>query len=220
MTDLPRDPSNLDRSLEVVTEHTTLVAVSIPEAAVRHLAAWDTDQRVRALHEAGHVVVGHVLGIPIKGADIRGHYRGFTETGDGDDDQPQTQTASRMLDQIVVRLAGQAAEKMLIGEGTDNSRWDLEQATSIALERINCGLDPRAPFMSIDALPGSRPPEAIWNAVGETVVSVLAESRTRADALAAEHREAIVSFAQQLHDARRLTDGALEEALRNAGFDW
>ncbi len=207
---------DLDKSLAVVTEHTALRKVAISEAAAKRLVAWDTDQRVRALHESGHVIVGTALGFPVKCADIRGQHYGFTETGESDDDQPQTTTGSRMFDRIVMLLAGQAAEKLLIGEGTDGSIHDLTSATSMAMMRINAGLDARAPFISIDGFSHSRPPEAIWDAIGAAVLQALTEARDRADALAAEHRDHIIAFAQALHDARRLTDDALAAAVRES----
>lgn len=213
-----KQSGDLDRSLAVVTEHTSKVAVEISRAGAQHLVAWDTDQRVRALHEAGHTVVGSVLGIPIKTADIRGHRGGYTESGADDDDQPQAQTGSQMLDRIVMHLAGQSAEKLLIGQGTNGARDDLERATSIALDLIHCGLDPRAPFINVGALPTNRPPNAIFDAMGDALLATLKECRERADALAAEHRDSIIHFAQVLHDARRLTDHALIDTLREAGL--
>jgi ATP-dependent Zn protease len=122
-----------------------------------------------------------------------------------------------MLDRIVMLLAGQAAEKLLIGEGTDGSIHDLASATGMAMMRINAGLDPRAPFIDIYGFSHSRPPDELWDAIGAAVLQTLSESRDRADVLATEHRDHIVAFAQKLHDARRLTDGALTEAIRETG---
>lgn len=44
---------DLDRALEVVTDHTALTSVRISPAGAQHFVAWDTDRRVRVLHEAG-----------------------------------------------------------------------------------------------------------------------------------------------------------------------
>lgn len=207
-------PDDLEKSLAVVTEHTTLRKVPISEAAARHLIAWDTDQRVRALHESGHVILATVLGIPVKTADIKGHRFAYTETGEIDDDQPTVRTGSQLRDRIVMRLGGLAAEKLIIGDGTDGSDDDMNYATLIAMNLVNCGLDPRAPFISSEGLLRGRLPDRIGDAIGEAILLTLSEARDRADALALEHREHIVAFAQRLHDARRLTDDALIDAIR------
>src|SRR4051794_30890539 len=63
------------------------VAIDAPPAAARHIAAWTVDQKVLALHEAGHAGAAALLGIPVKSIDITGRFQGETKLASADNDQ-------------------------------------------------------------------------------------------------------------------------------------
>lgn len=195
--------------------------IEITQSAADHVAAWTTDQRLAALHEAGHVVLGTVLGFAVKEVDIKGRSAARTEFADGDDTVPTILPASRSLDRIVVDLGGLAAEIVILGQGAVGGDADLTSATRRGLSRIANGLDPRAPFVSFEAFQrfDAFPlPADLADAMAAAVVETLAECRARSLVLAAEHRESILAFARMLVEERRLSDRALEDALAGIGL--
>lgn len=195
-------------------DDTPRVQVDITQAAADHVAAWDVDQRVKAVHEAGHAVAAAVLGIPIKAVDITSRYGGHTETAIGDDSLPETTTAGAILDQMVVALAARAAEKLIIGHYTLGSGHDLRTATQLAYQRMTEGLEEEAPFISPDGIPFSLLPDSLGKDMYRSATRVLAECRDRAASLVEDERDAITAFATTLYARRRLAGAELEEALR------
>lgn len=71
------------------------VTVEITEAGANHIAAWDIDQRVRAIHEAGDAVMAAALGMPVKAVDISGRHGGYRDPGLADDSLPDTTSEPR-----------------------------------------------------------------------------------------------------------------------------
>jgi cell division protease FtsH len=199
------------------------ITVSVTPAAARVVLAWNADQRLMAIHEAGHVVVAAVLPsrICVKSADIKGkHGSGKTVSTENDDDHPTFSSASRIRDRICMALSGQAAEERIIGEASDGSASDLSTASTMASELIQAGLDPDAPYVSTSAF-GYGCPIPEWLATENTraIIATLAVARERARAIVAEHEDAILLFASSLFRARRISDEAVDDALRAAGIE-
>ncbi len=92
------------------------------------------EQRITAYHEAGHAVVGHLLphSDPVRKVTImpRGMSGGSTLFVPEEDISYVTR--SRMKDQIVVALAGRAAEEIVFDEITTGASSDLERVTKLA----------------------------------------------------------------------------------------
>lgn len=91
----------------------------------------ERERRRIAVHEAGHIVVAHVLGLEIENAAIHstGGETGVRNTGLG------RATRSDLLKAMVVFMAGTAAEIAFFNEHTGQShpeRADLARATSLA----------------------------------------------------------------------------------------
>jgi cell division protease FtsH len=194
------------------------VSVEITQAAADHVAAWDVEQRVKAVHEAGHVVVAALLGLPLKSVDIAGRHSGRTELAFGDDNLPDTTTEQGSLDTIVMTLAGQAAERAIIGQATTGSRHDIKHATEMAYERLDAGFDRTAPLFSLAGAPYSLTPVAIVDEFGRSATAMLEDCRLRAEKLVAEHRDAIVAFATRLFERRRIADAELHNVLASIGI--
>jgi cell division protease FtsH len=91
------------------------------------------EQRITAYHEAGHAVVGYLLpnSDPVRKVTIipRGMSGGSTLFMPEQD--VNYVTRSRMKDQIVMALAGRAAEEIVFNEITTGASSDLEQVTKI-----------------------------------------------------------------------------------------
>jgi cell division protease FtsH len=92
------------------------------------------EQRITAYHEAGHAVIGYLLpnSDPIRKVTIipRGMSGGSTLFVPEQD--VSYITRSRIKDQIVVALAGRAAEEIVFDEITTGAASDLEQVTKLA----------------------------------------------------------------------------------------
>lgn len=94
----------------------------------------EDDRKLAAYHEAGHAIVGHysknidpVHRITIVSRGISGGHTMFPPTQDR-----TNETKSRLLDNIVTALGGQAAEKMVLSDISTGAASDLEVATAIA----------------------------------------------------------------------------------------
>jgi cell division protease FtsH len=94
----------------------------------------EAEQRITAYHEAGHAVVGYLLpnSDPLRKVTIipRGMSGGSTLFMPEND--LSYVTRARMKDQIVMALAGRAAEEIVFDEITTGASSDLEQVTKIA----------------------------------------------------------------------------------------
>lgn len=92
------------------------------------------EQNITAYHEAGHALVGYLLpnSDPVRKVTIipRGMSGGSTLFLP--DQDVSYITRSRMKNQIVMALAGRAAEEIVFGEITTGAASDLEQVTRIS----------------------------------------------------------------------------------------
>jgi ATP-dependent Zn protease len=195
------------------------LGVSITPAAVGVLLAWEGDQQLRALHEAAHGVAATVLGIGASTLDIKPRAGGCSILNVHNDDEPSIVRASVHADRIVVALAAAAAERLILGEVTDGNGYDIRHATHMAVERFSTGMDPDAPAggIALDSIHGA--PESARELMAASILRTMAAARERADTLVAENREAIICLARSLYGARRLSDGELANALREAGLE-
>ena len=92
------------------------------------------EQRITAYHEAGHAIVGHLLphGDPVRKVTIMPRGLSGGSTLFVPDEDISYVTRSRMRDQIVVALAGRAAEEIVFDEITTGASSDLERVTKLA----------------------------------------------------------------------------------------
>jgi len=94
----------------------------------------ENERRITAYHEAGHAVVGHLLehADPVSKVTIipRGMAGGVTLFLP--DEEISYVTRSRLRDQVVVALAGRAAEELTFQEITTGASSDIQRVTQIA----------------------------------------------------------------------------------------
>jgi ATP-dependent Zn protease len=108
------------------------------KAAVDHVApeGRQEDMHRIAIHEAGHAVVAHILGLPLPDM-VRITAHGGAYFGK----IPFAATKKVICDQIAVTLGGRAAEAVLLGSVSNGAESDLEQATELAFKvRYSWGL--------------------------------------------------------------------------------
>jgi cell division protease FtsH len=195
------------------------VDIAVTPTVAGVLTAWETDQQLKAIHEAAHVAAGCLSGISPRSAEIASRFSGHTTFDTGDDDRPMFVRASVHMSRIVVLLAGAAAERLILGEPTTGNSNDVMMATTMAVDRFAEGMDPDAPAggLSLDAFRTA--PESLREVQATSVLRTLTEARDRADVLVAEHRDQIIGLARILLVKRRLANGELDEALRSVGLD-
>ncbi len=102
-----------------------------PERAT--LVLKDHDKLVTAYHEAGHVIVGHVLphADPIHKVSIVARSRSLGLTFTLPEDR-FTHTRSQLRDAMAMCLGGRSAEELVFGEPTTGAEDDIEKATRMA----------------------------------------------------------------------------------------
>lgn len=196
----------------------TPVDLTVSRATADFLTQWELSKQRVALHESAHAVVARHLGLPVVAATIRKRSGGAVETEQDGEGQPQYLTASMMRASITARLAGSVAEQLILGEGSSGGMRDLEDATTAALEIISAGLDPAAPFISLDAFGYGNIPDWLKDERARAVQAILASAREEAAELVARYEPAVKAFAVQLWLARRLEGAALEAAFVAAGM--
>ena len=98
----------------------------------------ENERRITAYHEAGHAVVGHLLehADPVNKVTIipRGTAGGVTLFLP--DEELSYVSRSRLRDQIVVALAGRAAEEITFDEITTGASSDIQRVTQIARSMV------------------------------------------------------------------------------------
>jgi cell division protease FtsH len=197
------------------------VTISVTRATAAHLEGWLTEKRLTAAHEAAHCAVACLTEpkLGLAAVSITGQHSGWTETDEDDDRKPAMQSERQLWSSLLVTLAGWAMEHALLGQVTTGSERDLKRATEIAMRRCQAGMVPDEVFVSLDAFSYDETPRFLIDQVGRSVVRQLTEARHEVIELVAAHRDPILRLAEIIFTARRLSDGALRDALVEAGFE-
>lgn len=182
----------------------------------------DPDMRRRlAYHEAGHVSVACAL--PRRGpawvySVTVGAAAGTTKCGP--EGRPlRAIPDDELLDHLVVAFGGIAAERILLDGGPClGGEEDVQNATKIAMARLDGGLDPSVPPVAVDEM-GLRTSEALRREQGRAVGRLLDEARERASRIVAANVAGIEAFAAVLESARELVGDALREATSGRFVD-
>ena len=209
-------------ALEAVTAalepSTGLTSTKLAKAAIDHLSAWSVENRIKAIHEAGHAGLACLVRIGVKEIDIKGSAQGHTTTDLGDDDQSAFVTASRSRDTMVMSLGGYHAETVLLGEPSVGSSTDIERVCAMALSYCTSWMGGAITLPSSPWGYGSTPTSVI-DAQAVEVARLVRDASDRARGLVEEHKTQIMELAKAIYGERRLTDGPLDAALRAAGFE-
>jgi ATP-dependent Zn protease len=102
-------------------------------AAVRAGRRTDPDlDRLAAVHESGHALVGITVGIGVDHLDVDAGYSAI--------EAPHTMTLAQIEAHIALAMGGRAAEAELIGVESTGAMSDHSQAASMALLALGAGL--------------------------------------------------------------------------------
>ena len=166
----------------------------------------DTLHRV-AIHEAGHAVVQTALSrLPAPERAVLSGLDAHVESA-----SLPLLTFETAEDILVLRLAGRAAERALLGAVTSGSGSDLRQATALAM-------DMETRFGLTDETLAYRPylPDCPWHWPAElsrAVVGRLAAADARAVEIVSRHTQTILIVADALAAERDLDRARLDELL-------
>jgi ATP-dependent Zn protease len=185
----------------------------------RHRPLDEHERRIAAGHESGHALVAALLGLPLGQIALDPTTGGaFTELEEPESPRATALCDGTALDRIAVSLAGQAAERLLFDprEVSLGSADDLVRATTLALHRIDAGMDAGFPLISRTAF-GQAQPASLRDLAASAAAATLATQRARVERLLAEHEPELRALAQRVADAEHGQLGGQE--LRRALLD-
>lgn len=180
-----------------------------------------------AYHEAGHTLAAWFL----KGAQRvhkvtiipRGRSLGTTQIVPSEDRMSASE--NELLDQLVVLLAGRAAERLVYDEITVGAENDLERATGLARRMVtHWGMSPKLgpvsykssdddPFLGREMHQQRQFSEHTQEVIDSEVARILTDAGNRAVNLLSEKREALEKVTQQLLEREELGEVEIEELV-------
>lgn len=177
--------------------------------------------KIAAFHEAGHAIVGLVLGMKLEGISLNSMVRATGHDTLGSTSfavsEFPNRTKSYYLNQIAMLLGGLAAEVLAFGEfsrgAADGNQSDLARATTLATKIEACwgfGESLIVEAASDHDLKILRNRDAVLRA---SIDKTLDRQFKRACSILADKRSALDQAAHQLADTRYLTDQALEDII-------
>lgn len=180
-----------------------------------------------AYHEAGHTLAAWFL----KGAQRvhkvtiipRGRSLGSTQIIPTEDRVSSSEL--ELLDQLVVFLAGRAAEKIIYDETTVGAENDLERATGIARRMITSwGMSPKLgpvsykssdddPFLGREMHQQRQFSEHTQELIDGEVARILGESSERATSLLTEKKDELERVTRSLLEKEELSEKEIEDLI-------
>lgn len=198
-----------------------LVKVEVSQAAHDHLLAWSASQRLVALHESGHLIgaAASPTKVPARAVDITLRHGGNVMLGGSfEDTSLQWDSRARMLDNLMIAMAGGAAERQVLGQHTTGCETDYDTAVSIAMRFIKCGFGGPGLFVGEDGLPHSYLTPTWKDRTLGRIQELVAEAEAAADAVIERHQDELIVVATAVHEHRRLSDDRLDALLESVGF--
>lgn len=185
------------------------------------------EKKKTAYHEAGHTLAAWFL----KGAQRvhkvtiipRGRSLGSTQIIPTEDRVSSSET--ELQDQLVVLLAGRAAEKIIYNEGTVGAENDLERATSMARRMVtHWGMSEKLgpvsyksgeedPFLGREMHQQRQFSEHTQQLIDDEVGRISAEASQRAIDLLTERREELEKVTSELLEKEELSEQELEDLI-------
>ncbi|MFN3193440.1 MAG: ATP-dependent zinc metalloprotease FtsH [Aureliella sp.] len=187
----------------------------------------DDEKEKTAYHEAGHTLAAWFL----EGAQRvhkvtiipRGRSLGSTQIIPTEDRVSSSE--QELQDQLVVLLAGRAAEKLIYDEGTVGAENDLERATSMARRMVtHWGMSPKLgpvsyktsdedPFLGREMHQQRQFSEHTQEQIDGEVSRILSEASTRASDLLMDKRQALEDVTRGLLDHEELSEKEIQDLI-------
>jgi ATP-dependent Zn protease len=194
-----------------VTLDAALVLSCLPPA----LPLVGEERRCVSVHEAGHAVIGVKLGFGVlQAVAIVGEVRKAHAIAGGALFQSRAKivrSKGSYLDEICLRLAGTAAEKIVIGSVTDGAGSglgsDIAQAADVATLMVaEFGMGGRLRHVHTTSAADRELLRRRNGEVAKEVADILAEQLLRAEAIILEHVHVVEAIADRL-ESKGLLDG-------------
>ncbi|WFT84364.1 AAA family ATPase [Rhizobium leguminosarum] len=204
--------------------HVADVAASLPP--VRELS--DESLRRIAIHEAGHVVVAHMLSPRAKisvairrrvrwlGSQVR--RRGGAARFELPENERSLNTRDQLESLICRMLAGAVAEETFLGcrsSGFSGSKGsDLDEATILATQMVaSYGMGRSLPFLIESRQVTAESARRLPNALREDVSRILEQQFSRATAILIEHSALLERIVTELLERETLTVADIDELI-------
>ena len=177
----------------------------------------DKEKRVIAYHEAGHALMSHLLGgeMAVHKVTIvpRGGALGYTMSLPEED--RFLRTKEELVDQLMILLAGRAAEEEVFGRISNGAANDLERVTAVARAMVfesGMGEGAVSRTMRADNYALSEETKTLRDAEQARICDTAYADARR---LVAKHRAALDSLAARLLEVETLDRREVEELLAN-----
>ncbi|MFK7735678.1 MAG: ATP-dependent zinc metalloprotease FtsH [Pirellulaceae bacterium] len=187
----------------------------------------DDEKEKTAYHEAGHTLAAWYL----EGAQRvhkvtiipRGRSLGSTQIIPTEDRVSSSE--KELQDQLVVLLAGRAAEKLIYDESTVGAENDLERATSMARRMVtHWGMSPKLgpvsyktsdedPFLGREMHQSRQFSEHTQEMIDGEVARILNEASTRASDLLMDKRQPLEDVTRGLLEKEELSEKEIQDAI-------
>ncbi len=186
----------------------------------------DKEKRITAYHEAGHAILFHVL------PDVGPVYTiSIIPTGNGaagftmplPEKDEMFHTKGRMKQEIIVDLAGRAAEELVFDDITTGASQDIKVATktaramvtrygfSDAIGMVNYDNDDDEVFIGRDLAHTRSYSESVANRIDDEVRSIIDDSYAEAKRILTEYRHVLESCANLLMEKERISREEFED---------
>jgi cell division protease FtsH len=186
----------------------------------------DEERQRLAYHEAGHAVVAHAVDptSDVRRVSIvaRGRAGGHADVARSD---RTLLTRDELLGQLVVLLAGSAAEELVLGQPSTAAETDLEQATELAraftarygmtaeVGRVHVLAREGEVFLGRDYMAGRQVSTSTLAKVEDAVRELIDRAAVQARRMLSERRATLDRLASQLLEYETLTDDELATVL-------
>ncbi len=185
------------------------------------------ERQTVAYHECGHALVASLVphGDPVSKISIIPRSRGALGHVMQMPKEDRYLLASEELeDQLAVMMGGRAAERLVLGTVSTGAVDDIQRATELARRMVTeFGMSPKLGGVRYAGQRwqylGGAPEEALEissatrEAIDAEVRRIIGEQASRAEALLAQHREALTRLASELLESETLDGSAVQRAL-------
>lgn len=177
------------------------------------------DQKITAVHEAGHAVVSHFLENEDAVQEIsiipRGMAAGYTYYVPKEDKQHMSK--KEMLDKIVGLLGGRVGESVVLDDICTGASNDIERATALARDMVTkygmseeigtlaFGNDSDQVFLGRDLTTQKNCSEELAAKIDREIKRIIDECYQRAVNILTEHKEALIKVSDYLIEREKLT---------------
>ncbi len=183
-----------------------------------------------AVHESGHALVAALSehADPVTKVTILPHGQALGVTEQLPEDERHLYQESWLYDSLAVRLAGRAAEKIMLGESSTGAANDLAGATQLATRMVReygmserlgpIGFASGSPmYLGGEEVRSREYAEDTQRVIDEEVAALLRQADKRAMELLSTHRDALDRLVEDLMTHETVDGDAVKAALTGEG---